>query len=277
MVTLIKKETIRSWSVFISVIGVIAALFFRFSGLKDADITSLNERVQNTYSNLIPTVYAGHSGGPSGGGASSGGGSGSTGGGSSGGGSSGGGSSGGGSSGGGSSGGGSSGGGSSGGGSTGGGGCGGSCGGSCFLAGTLIAMADESDKPIEQIVKGDKVLGWNTDTQTREIAEVIETFTGKIGPVYKINNGICVTGDHPFWVVNKGWAAVAPEISHATYNFDLSKLEIGDLLMKADQTTYEVTAIDMMTEDAQTVYNLSEVSTPHTFFASGVLVHNKRI
>lgn len=70
----------------------------------------------------------------------------------------------------------------------------------CFPAGTLV-----DNKPIETIKIGDVVTSWDEDTKTFAPKKVIGIFK-KQSPdeLYKINNSVVCTGNHPFFT-DRGW------------------------------------------------------------------------
>ena len=133
----------------------------------------------------------------------------------------------------------------------------------CFVAGTLVETS-EGKKPVEDIEIGDKVLAKDDKTGDIEYKEVVDLFNRIAYKTYTISVGettITVTGEHPFWVQNKGW-------------IETKDLEIGDIL-----TTYdgqELPIDDILIEEKEvTVYNF-EVADYHTYFVSelGVWTHN---
>lgn len=73
-------------------------------------------------------------------------------------------------------------------------------------------------------------------------------------------DGVQVTHEHPFYVVSRGWVRAGD-------------LKPGDTLFTDNGEYKPVEKIEQMTGKTQ-VYNL-EVDDAHTYFAGGVLVHNK--
>lgn len=74
-------------------------------------------------------------------------------------------------------------------------------------------------------------------------------------------DGIQVTHEHPFYVVGRGWVRAGD-------------LKPGDTLFTDNGEYKPVEKVEQMTGKTK-VYNL-EVNDAHTYFAGGVLVHNKR-
>jgi len=168
-----------------------------------------------------------------------------------------------------------------------GGGGGGGGGGGCFVADTQITMADGTFKPIQMVEVGDSVMCLTDPLSTEPVYEpgVVEEITQPITDVIAVytvgNTVIKCTPDHPIYVQNKGWCSLDPEATKQNHNLDVSVIGVSDAVV-FDQ--YDSKAIDNNTiqhieivkqPDTQT-YNLSSVKDHHTYFANGVLVHNKR-
>lgn len=79
----------------------------------------------------------------------------------------------------------------------------------CHPEGTLITMADGSQKPIEELVKRDNILSYSIDKKQLKDSEVIECFKRQVEDLIVIEtvNGhtLELTGDHPVFVKSKGW------------------------------------------------------------------------
>lgn len=136
----------------------------------------------------------------------------------------------------------------------------------CFVAGTLVTLADGSLAEIESIQPGDRVLAFDEVSGKLVDAAVSRTFKQRyMGPLLSIQ-GVLATPDHPFRV-NGQWL-------HA------GEVRAGDLLTEVvwDERGAHSTAVDVELGapgfHAGRVFNL-EVAGPSTFFAGGMLVHNK--
>jgi len=134
---------------------------------------------------------------------------------------------------------------------------------SCFVAGTMITMADGSRKSIERVAKGDMVLTRGGPKQVEavgsRVASVRTMFTN-----YK--NELTGTAHHPVWTRdNRTWVS-------------LWILQPGTLLMcdpsrpNSDPYDLRVAGVYSETRDA-TVFNL-QVADVHEYLANGILVHN---
>ncbi len=131
-------------------------------------------------------------------------------------------------------------------------------GGGCFSPETLVTMSDGTEKEIRDIAIGDSVLGADENgnlTQNR----VTKVFIHDGGNDTLLLNGIIVvTGIHPI-KTNRGWV-------------EAQLLRIGDTLYTTNSTT--VVSSIVKGKRIPVVYNL-EVDPTHTYFAGGILVHNK--
>jgi hypothetical protein len=163
----------------------------------------------------------------------------------------------------------------------------------CFIAGTLVAMADGTEKPIEDVVEGDRVLGEGGR---------INTVKGLYRPIlgdrllYSINGSdYFVTSEHPF-AGPDGWKAIDPDATALEIpDLDVSPLVVGDAIVVLKSSEPEASDDDgtvaiaapprVATEAAVSIrsrcapvdtqlYNLM-LDGDHTYFADGFLVHNK--
>jgi len=72
----------------------------------------------------------------------------------------------------------------------------------CFVAGTMILMADGTEKPIERVVVGDSVV-----SHTGAVRKVVETFAhpfrGYLRSIKRLGDhrALDVTPEHPFWAM----------------------------------------------------------------------------
>ncbi|MEG4529780.1 polymorphic toxin-type HINT domain-containing protein, partial [Microcoleus sp. D2_18a_D3] len=136
--------------------------------------------------------------------------------------------------------------------------------GNCFVAGTEILTVD-GIKNIEDIQVGDWVIADDPTTPGEiEARQVLNTFvreTDALVDLYVDGEVISTTGEHPFWVSDKGWV-------------EAKDLVVGSLLQTADGRSIDVDKIEKQ-EGKFEVYNFS-VEDFHTYFVSdwGILVHN---
>jgi len=137
----------------------------------------------------------------------------------------------------------------------------------CFAAGTPISMADGTFKGIEDIKVGDVVKSYDNRTKTLRASEVTalkhHTTSEELAPEYlllKTSGGreIKVTPNHLFH--SKGvWKEAAV-------------LKVGDELLNDKGETETLASSTKVVEEIPT-YNF-EVKNTHSYFATGILVHN---
>ena len=105
----------------------------------------------------------------------------------------------------------------------------------CVPAGTRISMADGSKKKIEEIGLGEKVLGFDHRVGRLVPAEVVETRSKLAHEIVILNETLCLTPNHPVFVVGKGYVesgkvSVGDQIVTVNGSEDLPWLRPGVLL-----------------------------------------------
>jgi hypothetical protein len=163
----------------------------------------------------------------------------------------------------------------------------------CFTAGTLIALADGTSRPIEHVLVGDLVLG--DRGRVNRVIDVLRPILGR-RPLYALNeSNYFVTAGHPF-MTEEGWKAIDPAatpLEHA--GLLVGRLTIGDRLLTLTAAAVPVGgggsiptgAVDVRidavalhslvgqpADPATQLYNL-RLDGNHTYFANDRLVHNK--
>ncbi|PKL41598.1 MAG: hypothetical protein CVV41_17750 [Candidatus Riflebacteria bacterium HGW-Riflebacteria-1] len=149
----------------------------------------------------------------------------------------------------------------------------------CFAAGTMILMADSSLRAIEEVTVGDKVAAYDESGKTRVTGEVmalesperdhLTTLTFADGKTLRL------TDEHPLYARN-GWASVDPGFTFDIYKMQTGKLRAGAEVFGSDDDWHKIVAISTVLSDTK-VYNLSKVEPGQTFFADGILAHNKPV
>ncbi len=141
----------------------------------------------------------------------------------------------------------------------------------CFIADTMITMADGSTKAIQELAVGDVVKGHtgnNTVITIREIPVESRTSYGFNG------EKPFVTGGHPFYTKD-GWKAVDPAMTgEEGHDVITGKLEVGDEILREDGSYMLIDSIGSEVIENTHVYNPS-VDGDDTYYADGYLVHNK--
>jgi intein/homing endonuclease len=140
-------------------------------------------------------------------------------------------------------------------------------------------MADGSYRDIEKVSIGDRVMSRDVTKQETVSASVlaVESPLRSTYFIISLEDGseIRVTGEHPLYSCKNeavGWGAVYPLKEQNQAGLSTLQLEVGDTLFKEEWVC--IHSIQMVAENVQT-YNLKDVGDTHSFFANGVLVHNK--
>ena len=144
----------------------------------------------------------------------------------------------------------------------------------CFAAGTKVLLADRTSKNIEDIREGDRVMSFNSLSNTQEPATVQETasVTHCNLVTYTFDNGatITATDDHPL-LTTHGWASMNP-IKSANYKgFDgVSQIAVGDqIVTESGVLTLQSTSVS---HNPQMTYTIVRLSNGDGFYADGVAV-----
>lgn len=151
---------------------------------------------------------------------------------------------------------------------------------SCFVAGTLISMADGSSKPIEQVKIGDEVISFNESTKENEIKKVLSTNSPVHNDIvtYELQNGetLSCTFDHPIYSSNLDLFSFRPAKTNSTYDIDsvVKEVNTGTKVLDIDSNSVEITNISS-NEDENVQTYIFTVEDNHNFYANGILVHNK--
>ena len=144
----------------------------------------------------------------------------------------------------------------------------------CFAAGTKVLLADRTSKNIEDIREGDRVMSFNSMTNTQEPATVLESAAVNHCNLvtYTFDNGstITATDDHPF-LTERGWASMNPAKS-ANYNGfeNVALIKAGDKVV----TENGVSTLKSMSvsPESKMTYTIVKLSTGNAFFANGMIV-----
>jgi hypothetical protein len=153
----------------------------------------------------------------------------------------------------------------------------------CFVAGTMIKLADGTEAPIETLSEGvelesvliDSLVDTNdfnllhkwssSDLIERRTKSAISVFyPEEVYRTIKVNDGLLqATYNHVQLArVNGVWRMIRIE-----------NLAVGDVLYDYDGNLIDVTSIEIITEPI-TVYKLTLSDESHTYFANNILTHN---
>lgn len=134
-------------------------------------------------------------------------------------------------------------------------------GGGCFVAGTKIKMADGSEKNIEDIKAGDKVLTFADERSHRLVeADVVTTISHTVDGYLVINGNLKVTPEHRVFV-NGGWQMIGDA-------------KAGDYLLDENGRQVLIESIEVVRQIVK-VYNF-QTEPYHTYIANGIYVHNQK-
>lgn len=138
----------------------------------------------------------------------------------------------------------------------------------CFVAGTQIEMFSGEFKNIEDVVVGDELVDGN---KKKVLTQKLLKSPYK-GQIFSINGGgYFFTPAHPFKSLD-GWKSLAPELSTKESGVPVSRLALGDILVKSDGLEL-IHSLDSVYRE-EDVYNFN-VSDSSEYVADGYVVHNK--
>lgn len=136
----------------------------------------------------------------------------------------------------------------------------------CFVAGTPV-LTERGQKPIEDVKRGERVMGWNEKTGRSELFLVAKLVRGIRDDLCRIEiadqNFLTCSRNHRFWVEGKGW-------------IQAENLSAGLSLQSTRHRAVLIVGVESLNmKEPVHVYNL-EVDSVHNYFAGnpGVLVHN---
>lgn len=142
---------------------------------------------------------------------------------------------------------------------------------SCFIADTMVTLADGTSKKIQDVQIGDVLKG---DVTNNTVLAFHQPLLGD-DKLYSFNGGeYFVTAEHPF-LTTKGWKSIDPsKTKKENIGITVTPLHIGDTLV-TDKGLVKLTTIDSKNAAKTTqLYNFI-LDGDHTYYADGYLVHNK--
>jgi hypothetical protein len=150
--------------------------------------------------------------------------------------------------------------------------------GTCHPAGVMILMADKTEKPIQEVVIGDRVLS-HTD-ESRRVSDIgVRKYSGDLLSFDAVESGRCciVTPDHliaHFPGLAGAW--LRPEFAPA-YKIETGN-RIGTLTANKSESNLSrsfdrVKMASFARVTGCSVHSI-EVEADHTYYANGMLVHN---
>jgi hypothetical protein len=150
-------------------------------------------------------------------------------------------------------------------------------GGSCFIAGTKVTMADGTFKNIEDVKVGDKVKGHKEENTVIKLDPTL--LADRKLYSFNDNEHYFFTSEHPF-MTEEGWKSIKPEKTKERDGVELydqlkGELKVGDKLV-TDNGSIKVTDIKSkeMNNPEMPLYNFN-VSNDNSYIADNYVVHNK--
>jgi hypothetical protein len=152
----------------------------------------------------------------------------------------------------------------------------------CFTENSNIYMSDNNAKQIKDICEGDIILGiGNTynkviNIEKNETQDII---------LHSINNEeFMFTKDHPLMAIDDSngisWKSIDPEstLKDNQYFTDISKLKIGDKLLKLNNGNYIFVTVDAINthqlDHRLILYNLQTTGKTHSYHVNGYVAHD---
>jgi hypothetical protein len=152
-------------------------------------------------------------------------------------------------------------------------------GGGCFVEGTYITLPDGIKMLIEEVKVGMEILTYNEDYEETEIGIVKSLIQPSASKFILLDfadgTSIQCTPEHPFWIIDKGWCSFDPTSSMELHDLEVAQLIEGDIALNEFDEHITIEGItEIVSKKPTKVYNL-EIEDNHTYYANGILVHNK--
>jgi hypothetical protein len=152
-------------------------------------------------------------------------------------------------------------------------------GGGCFVEGTYITLPDGIKMLIEEVKVGMEILTYNEEYEENEIGIVKSLIQPSASKFILLDfadgTSIQCTPEHPFWIIDKGWCSFNPSDSLELHDLEVSLLVEGDIALNEFEEQIVIEGItELEYKKLIKVYNL-EIEDNHTYYANGILVHNK--
>ena len=145
----------------------------------------------------------------------------------------------------------------------------------CLGANTPNTMADYSQKPFSNVLKGEMILSYNFETKKNEAVRLLV----KNAPIHKNavkfffeDREIIGTPDHPFYSPEFGWVSVNPYRTELYYKSISQARELRlNMGLKLDiGKEVKLKGLLLFTETQQ-MYNISSLEKNYTYYANGIL------
>jgi len=143
--------------------------------------------------------------------------------------------------------------------------------GSCFVAGTRVATPG-GPRPIDGLKRGDVVWAWSAaeGARVQRRVEAVHRTLGQVVCRVEVGDRVIpgVTPEHPFFHVDAGEFVAFRDLPTDALLLTVVEGEPVSARISELQITEHL-------EPCVIVYNLTVEGPEHTYFAEGVLVHNK--
>ena len=150
-------------------------------------------------------------------------------------------------------------------------------------------MADKTEKNIEEIQAGDKILSYDTNTKLLEPKQVLDAYEIKqrinlVRLYFSDGTVLDTTINHPFYTTD-GWVSLMPNYDYDDTYEDLQNQLVE--MMQVGQLFYVLANDELKTirlikikyrhgyKEGHCVYNL-KIENFNTFFTNGILGHNAK-
>ncbi|MGV3598800.1 MAG: NADase-type glycan-binding domain-containing protein [Bacteroidota bacterium] len=153
----------------------------------------------------------------------------------------------------------------------------------CFVTGTMVTMADGSQKAIENILAGDEVQTYDNANNCLGEGIVMATASAKHHNLIKIeteNGNITATADHPIYVKNKGWCALDRKGALQYSNINTAQhLQVGDeiMMLTNGKTTYSKILSLTAENICANTFTIVSIKGGSSFFANKILVATEEL
>ncbi len=155
-------------------------------------------------------------------------------------------------------------------------------GGCCFVSGTHVLMANQSQKSIEALALGDSIFSYDFDKEKMIVSIILDIDTIDHDNIIEItlegNVKIKNTTDHPYYIVGKGICSFNPKQTFNYYGIKAQKMQIDDECYFYDSgelKRLKIKSIEKIPGIFKT-YNLSSLDNNTNYFVNGVLVNNEK-
>ncbi len=143
----------------------------------------------------------------------------------------------------------------------------------CFIADTLVTMADGSKKNIQDVKIGDVLKGETTNNVVLDYHRPPKSD----GIIFGFNGEKAfVTEEHPF-KTTEGWKSINPEkTKQENIGIEVTQLAVGDTLITENGLVHIYSIETEQVAETTPLFNF-KLSGDRTYFADGYLVHNKNV